>query len=141
MFGFKKKVKKAAVAVAKMENRGAVNATVWGGYFISYADGSCDPAEVNVLEKTIQAVPAFQPFAGEIATMSGNAKQQFEASPRRAAGEALRVLGEIAGTTDAVDVLNLCIDIADRDGIGEQEMGALKKIAQALQLNLDQYLA
>ncbi|MGK3295720.1 tellurite/colicin resistance protein, partial [Escherichia coli] len=39
-----------------------------------------------------------------------------------------------------VDVLCLCLDIADQDGIGEQEELALKKIAQALQLSLDAYL-
>ncbi|HBX8160168.1 TPA: tciA domain protein [Klebsiella pneumoniae] len=34
----------------------------------------------------------------------------------------------------------LCLDVADQDGIGEDEEAALKKIAQALQLPLDQYL-
>ena len=67
-------------------------------------------------------------------------RQQFEASARRAAAQALRELEDIAGTTDAVDVLCLCIDIADNDGIGEDEMKALKKIAQALQLSLDPYI-
>ena len=39
MFGmFKKKVRKAAVEVKKMENRDAVEATVWGAYAIAYAD-------------------------------------------------------------------------------------------------------
>ena len=47
---------------------------------------------------------------------------------------------DIAGTPEAVDVLCLCLDIADQDGIGEQEEQALKKIAQALQLSLDAYL-
>lgn len=68
MFGiFKKKVRKAAVEVKKMENRDAVEATVWGAYAIAYADGTCDAKEISVLEKTISALPAFSPFAGEIA--------------------------------------------------------------------------
>ncbi|MBV7404360.1 hypothetical protein KW828_06310 [Enterobacter sp. ENT03] len=46
----------------------------------------------------------------------------------------------MAGTDDAVNVLCLCLDIADHDGIGEEEEAQLKKIAQALQLPLDQYL-
>ena len=46
----------------------------------------------------------------------------------------------LAGTDDAVDVLCLCLDIADQDGIDEPEEQALKKIAQALQLSLDAYL-
>ena len=46
----------------------------------------------------------------------------------------------MAGTSDAVDVLCLCLDVADNDGIGEEEEKQLKKIAQALQLPLDQYL-
>ncbi|HDJ1985060.1 TPA: tellurite resistance TerB family protein, partial [Salmonella enterica subsp. enterica serovar Concord] len=88
----------------------------------------------------IQATPAFTPFASEIAQLSTNVRQQFEASARRAAAQALRELEDIAGTSDAVDVLCLCIDIADQDGIGEQEEKALRKIAQALQLSLDPYL-
>ncbi|HBV2876264.1 TPA: tellurite/colicin resistance protein, partial [Klebsiella pneumoniae] len=32
------------------------------------------------------------------------------------------------------------LDIADQDGIGEEEEVVLKKIAQALQLSLDAYI-
>ncbi|WP_225760242.1 tellurite resistance TerB family protein [Leclercia sp. Marseille-Q4284] len=142
MFGWRKKAKKVISEVKKMENRDAVEATVWGGYYIAFADGNYEPSEVNVLDKTIQSVPAFAPFAGEIAMMGANAKAQFEASPRRAGAEALRQLADVAGTPDAVDVLCLCIDIAEKgsEGIGKDEEDALKKIAAALQLNLDIYL-
>lgn len=140
MFGFGKKARKAVAAVQKMENRDAVEATVWGGFYICFADGDYEPSEVAILDKTINAVPAFAAFAGEIAQMSANARAQFEASPRRAGAEALRQLADVAGTSDAVDVLCLCIDIADSNGIGEEEEKALKKIAGALQLSLDAYL-
>ncbi|WHC86420.1 tellurite resistance TerB family protein [Escherichia coli] len=137
---FKKKTRKAVIEVKKMENRDAVESTVWGAYMISYADGTCDAKEISILEKTIAALPAFSPFAGEIAQMSANIRAQYEASPRRANAQALRELADVAGTNDAIDVLCLCLDIADQDGIGEQEELALKKIAQALQLSLDAYL-
>lgn len=140
MFGWRKKAKKVITEVKKMENRDAVEATVWGGYYIAFADGVYEASEVNVLDKTIQSVPAFAPFAGEIAQMGANARAQFEASPRRAGAEALRQLADVAGTSDAVDVLCLCIDIADQGGIGADEEAALKKIAAALQLNLDMYV-
>lgn len=143
MFGLRRKAKQVVADVKKMENRDAVEATVWGGYYISFYDGECTPQEISVLEKTVQAVPAFSPFAGEIATMSSNARAQFEASPRRAGAEAIRQLEDIAGTSDAVDVLCLCIDIAEKgsdDGIGDDELKGLKKIATALQLSLDAYL-
>lgn len=140
MFGLGKKARKAVVEVKKMENRDAVEATVWGAYAISYSDGTCDAKEISVLEKTIGALPAFSPFAGEIAQMSSNIRARYEASPRSASAEAFRQLADVAGTPDAVDVLCLCLDIADQDGIGEDEMATLKKIAQALQLSLDQYL-
>ncbi len=43
MFGiFKKKTRKAITEVKKMENRDAVEATVWGAYSIAFADGTCD---------------------------------------------------------------------------------------------------
>ncbi|EOW5675262.1 tellurite resistance TerB family protein [Escherichia coli O9:H4] len=137
---FKKKTRKAVIEVKKMENRDAVEATVWGAYMISYADCTCDAKEIAILEKTIAALPAFSPFAGEIAQMSANIRARYEASPRSANAQAIRELSDIAGTPEAVDVLCLCLDIADQDGIGEQEEQALKKIAQALQLSLDAYL-
>ncbi|QAA01311.1 tellurite/colicin resistance protein [Escherichia coli] len=141
MFGiFKKKARKAVTEVKKMENRDAVEATVWGAYSIAYADGTCDAKEIATLEKTISALPAFAPFAGEIAQMSSNIRARYEASPRSANAQAQRELADVAGTTDAVDVLCLCLDVADNDGIGEEEEKQLKKIAQALQLPLDQYL-
>jgi len=60
MFGiFKKKARKAVVEVKKMENRDAVEATVWGAYSIAYADGTCDAKEISVLEKTISALPSY----------------------------------------------------------------------------------
>ncbi|SQJ84771.1 tellurite resistance protein TciA [Escherichia coli] len=71
MFGiFKKKTRKAITEVKKMENRDAVEATVWGAYSIAFADDTCDAKEIAVLEKTIAALPAFAPFSGEIAQMS-----------------------------------------------------------------------
>ncbi|END3926561.1 tellurite resistance TerB family protein, partial [Escherichia coli] len=90
MFGiFKKKTRKAITEVKKMENRDAVEATVWGAYSIAYADGTCDAKEIAVLEKTIAALPAFAPFSGEIAQMSANIRARYEASPRSANAEAL----------------------------------------------------
>lgn len=127
MFGFGKKARKAVAEVKKMENRDAVEATVWGAYSIAYADGTCDAKEIAVLEKTISALPAFAPFAGEIAQMSSNIRARYEASPRSANAQALRELADVAGTSDAVDVLCLCLDVADQDGIGEDEEAALKK--------------
>lgn len=141
MFGmFKKKTRKVVAEVKKMENRDAVQATVWGAYSIAFADGTCDSKEIATLEKTIAALPAFAPFAGEIAQMSSNIRARYEASPRSANAEALRQLADVAGTNDAVDVLCLCLDVADNDGIGEDEEKQLKKIAQVLQLPLDQYI-
>ncbi len=37
-----------------MENRDAVEATVWGAYSIAYSDGTCDAKEIAVLEKPLQ---------------------------------------------------------------------------------------
>ena len=136
MFGiFKKKTRKAITEVKKMENRDAVEATVWGAYSIAYADGTCDAKEIAVLEKTIAALPAFAPFSGEIPQMSANIRARYSAN-----AEALRQLADVAGTDDAVNVLCLCLDIADQDGIGQEEEAQLKKIAQALQLPLEQHL-
>ncbi|WP_368766753.1 tellurite resistance TerB family protein [Enterobacter hormaechei] len=140
MFGFGKKTRKVMNEVKKMEKRDDVEATVWGAMAIAFADGEADAAELTTLEKTIAAKPAFAPFAGEISTMSSNARQQFEASRRSAKAEAIRQLKDVAGTDAAVDVLCLCLDIADNGGIGPEEEKVLGEIAQALGLNLNQYL-
>lgn len=140
MFGFKKKTRKVMTEVKKMEKRDDVEATVWGAMAIAFADGSADAAELSTLEKTIAAKPAFSAFAGEVGTLSANARQQFDASRRSAKAEALRQLADVAGTDAAVDVLCLCLDIADNDGIGPEEEKVLGEIAQALGLNLGQYL-
>ena len=79
-----------------MENRDAVEATVWGAYSIAYSDGTCDAKEIAVLEKPLQQrFPAFAPFSGEIAQMSANIRAQYEASPRRANARALRELADV----------------------------------------------
>ncbi|HGW6103987.1 TPA: tellurite resistance TerB family protein [Citrobacter werkmanii] len=140
MFGLGKKVRKAAVEVKKMEKRDDVEATVWGAMAIAFADGEADSSELSTLEKTISAKPAFAAFTGEIGAMSASARQQFEASRRSAKAEAMRQLKDVAGTDAAVDVLCLCLDIADNGGIGAEEEKVLGEIAQALGLNLNQYL-
>lgn len=48
---FRKKTRKAIVEVKKMENRDAVEATVWGAYSIAYADGTCDAKELQCWRK------------------------------------------------------------------------------------------
>ncbi len=59
MFGiFKKKTRKAITEVKKMENRDAVEATVWGAYSIAYADGTCDAKEIAVVPLPRQRRPA-----------------------------------------------------------------------------------
>ena len=55
-------------------------------------------------------------------------------------GMTLDQVTQAADSATRVDVLCLCLDIADNDGIGGKEGQMLKKIAQALQLSLDQYL-
>ncbi len=108
MLGFFKRKLVKRLLKLKMENRDAVEATVWGAYMIAYADGNCDAKEIAILEKTISALPAFSPFAGEIAQMSSNIRARYEASPRSANAQALRELADVAGTPEAVDVLCLC---------------------------------
>lgn len=127
MFGiFKKKTRKAITEVKKMENRDAVEATVWGAYSIAFADGTCDAKEIAVLEKTIAALPAFAPFSGEIAQMSANIRARYEASPRSANAEALRQLADVAGTDDAVNVLCLCLDTGELRRTGSPCGGTIR---------------
>ena len=142
MFGmFKNKVRKVAGNVKKMENRDTVEASVWGAYAVAFADGNCEASEIAILEKTLAATPAFAGFSGEISQMSSNILARYEASPRAANVAALRELADISGRPEAEDVMALCVDVADKEGvIGEDEMSVLKKIAQALQVQLEKFI-
>lgn len=141
MFGFGKKARKAVTEMKKMERRDDAEAVMWIGYGIAFADGTCEQSEIEVLDKTVQALPVLAPFAGELATMGANVRQSYEASARRAHNECLRQLADVAGTEFAGDVLCIAIDIAEKcGGIGEEEMARLKDYAQALQQPLDKYL-
>lgn len=141
MFGLGKKARKAATEIKKMDKRDDAEAIVWIGYDIAFADGTCEPQEIEVLDKTISALPALSAFMGEISTMGANVRQSYEASARRAHNECLRQLGDIAGTAFAEDVLCVAIDIAEKcGGIGDEERDRLKEHAAALQLNLDKFL-
>mgnify|MGYP004719211073 CR=1 FL=1 len=72
-----------------MENRGTVEATVWGAYSIAYADDTCEAKEIAILEKTITALSTFAPFAGEIIQMTSNIHARNDASPRCANVQAI----------------------------------------------------
>ncbi len=51
---FQKETRKAITEVKKMENRDAVEATVWGAYSIAYADDTCDAKESRYWRKPLQ---------------------------------------------------------------------------------------
>ncbi|MEL8427237.1 tellurite/colicin resistance protein, partial [Escherichia coli] len=78
--------------------------------------------------------------SGESGQMGDNIRALWRGATGGGDGQALKELADVSGTNDAVDVLCLCIDIADQDGIGAEEQEQLKKIAQALQLPLEQYI-
>lgn len=51
---FKKKTRKAVIEVKKMENRDAVEATVWGAYMISYATAHVTQKKLPFLRRQLQ---------------------------------------------------------------------------------------
>lgn len=116
LFGFGKKARKVVSEVKKMEKRDDVEATVWGCMAIAFADGDCSAEELSTLEKTVAAKPAFASFSGEITSMTANAKQQFEASPRSGKAEAMRQLREIAGTPQGAYRYDCILMVREEDG-------------------------
>lgn len=60
--------------------------------------------------------------------MSANIRARYEASPRSANAQALRELADVAGTAEAVDVLCLCLDIADQMALVRMKKRSSRKL-------------
>jgi len=68
MFGnmFKRKAAEVGAAVHKVENRDFMEAAVGIMVLVAYADGECEPQEMDKLNQVLQTLPELQGFGAEL---------------------------------------------------------------------------
>ena len=143
--GLKKMFSKKAVELkqtaGKIQNKDVFEGTVWGGLYVAYNDGSCDADEIAAIEGVIASDDQFDLWLGELNGAIQKACLKFDQNVKLGRLQALRELADLKATPkDAELCLVCCISVAEKGGISEPEEKALGEIANALGLNLRNYL-
>ena len=99
MFGmFKKKAKRAATEIRKLEKRDRAQAVVNAAYLVAYADGSCSPDEKQKIMQVLSVQPALAGFATELNDIANRIISQLEANFKIGRRAALREIADVKAT-------------------------------------------
>lgn len=143
MFGklFGKKVGAAKAEMKKVENRDQMQAIVGAMVLIAYADGECEKAELDKIERLIRANETLSHFGGEITSTMGRFVEYMEAGPRLGEIKIFREIADIkSNAKDAEEVFVNAITIAEADGeIEPEELKVLAKLGRELGLRPQDY--
>ncbi|EGF4599819.1 tellurite resistance TerB family protein [Salmonella enterica subsp. enterica serovar Agama] len=142
MFGFGKKVRKAAAEVKKFEKRDLAQAVVNSAYLVAYADGECEASEKAKIEQVLRNQPALAAFTSEINAISATIIGQLDTNFKIGRRAALREIEDVKhDTREAEDVLDVAVTVAEADGeIEPEELKVLEEIANKLGLRLENHL-
>lgn len=143
LFGkmFSKKSTEIKQAAAKISNKDLFEGVVWGSLFVAYADGTCDASEIEAVEGVIATDDQFDSWLSELPGTISKASRKFDINIKLGRLEAIRQLGDLKSTPKDAELALVCIiAVADQGGISESEEKALQEVAQALGLNLRNYL-
>ena len=111
---FKKKGAEAGAAIARLENKDLVEATIYGAVLVAYADGDLEDSELENLQLQIEANDIFQGFPqSEIGKMIDKAVGLFKA-------------GAILGRKKALDQIKDLVHDADS---GSEAFAAIATVA------------
>lgn len=138
---FSKKATNIANEARKVENRDLMQALVGGSLLVAYADGECEEAELEKMEKIISALPELKDFGSEISETIGNFRSQLEAGFRIGRQKILNEINDVKGDDDErMLVFNIMVTIAEADGeVEPEEAKVLKEVGQRLGINLREY--
>lgn len=143
-FGKKKvnqKVEEMRQAAGRMENKDTVEGAIALMVGVSFADGSCDPAEIEQLENVIRTDDAFAQWQSDVPAMVSKWIEKFKLFKRGAIQDMEKELADLKNDpTNAKKVLLCGLAVADNDGIGDEEKAFLSNAASVLGLRLDTYL-
>lgn len=139
MFG--KKANEAKIEMTKIENRDLMEAIVGGCLLVAYADGECEDAELEKMDKIISSLPELKDFGSEISETIGRFRGQLEAGFRIGRQTILNEINDIKGDeNDRIRVFNVMLTVAEADGeVEPEELKVLKEVGQRLGINLREY--
>ena len=142
LFGFKKKSAAVIAEMSKHVNRDAVQAAVYGCFYIASIDGDLDESEIKKTERLINNEPLCKGFGAELHNLIDAAETSFtEGGPRIIRQRAKKELEDLAHDKVSADiVMNIIATVADEGGIGEEEKAGLALCAQWMNLNIKDYL-
>lgn len=139
MFGnfFKKK----QVEVQKIQNRDEMEAVCAGGIYIAFADGDCEPHELESLKGILRDDPSMAAFGSELDATIDKFVQMMTKSPTRGKLQVMRELQDCNCDDRAKEnIAAILVDITNVDGqLDDVEITALKECGRALNVSMTQF--
>lgn len=139
---FKKKSSAAIAEMTKHVNRDAVQAAVYGCFYVASVDGDLSEAEIKKTEKLIHNEPLCKGFGAELSNLIDAAESSYtDGGPRIIRQRAKKEMEDLAHDKVSADiVMNIIATVADEGGIGEEERAALTQCASWMNLSIKDYL-
>ena len=113
-----------------------------GAALVAYADGNCSDDEVATALSSVKDHPGLsaafddRTIENTLETIFGRAKNS-----RISRAGLYKEIEDVANNAESADVVMMAVlDVADNNGIEEQEMAVLRTIASKLRVNLSNYL-
>ena len=141
---FKKKGAEAGAAIARLENKDLVEATIYGAVLVAYADGDLEDSELENLQLQIEANDIFQGFPqSEIGKMIDKAVGLFKAGAILGRKKALDQIKDLVHDADSgSEAFAAIATVALSDGeIEPAEEKILREIAKILGVRYEEFVS
>ena len=142
MFG--KKTAEAGAAIARLENKDLVEATIYGAVLVAYADGDLEDAELENLQIQIEANDIFAGFPqAEIGKMFDKAVGLFKAGAvlgRKKAFDQIKDLVHDADSSSEAFAAIATVALSDGE-IEPAEEKILREIAKILGVRYEEFIS
>ena len=141
---FKKKGAEAGAAIARLENKDLVEATIFGAVLVAYADGDLEDSELENLQLQIEANDIFQGFPqSEIGKMIDKAVGLFKAGAILGRKKALDQIKDLVHDADGgSEAFAAIATVALSDGeIEPAEEKILREIAKILGVRYEEFVS
>ena len=141
---FKKKGAEAGAAIARLENKDLVEATIFGAVLVAYADGDLEDSELENLQLQIEANDIFQGFPqAEIGKMIDKAVGLFKAGAILGRKKAMDQIKDLVHDADSgSEAFAAIATVALSDGeIEAAEEKILREIAKILGVRYEEFVS
>ena len=140
---FKRKGAEAGAAIARLENKDLVEATIFGAVLVAYADGDLEDAELENLQIQIEANDIFKGFpTAEIGKMVDKAVGLFKAGAILGRKKAMDQIKDLVHDADSgAEAFAAIATVALADGqIEPAEEKILREIAKILSVRYEEFI-